>query len=173
MTLTIAIAPVRRSVTVGVGPARAFDIFANGIDSWWPKAQCDGASPFREMILEPFTGGRWYAICEDGSEKHIGRVLAWAPGRRLLLSWQIGMEGEPDPESASEVETNFIADGPHTTRIELEHRGFERLGRAGAERTRSSVEGGWPGVMAMYAEEVARRSHEPAVPEGRPAQMGS
>ena len=168
MTLTIAIAPVRRSITVGVDPARAFDIFANGIDSWWPKAQCDGASPFREMILEPFTGGRWYAICEDGSEKHIGRVLAWAPGRRLLLSWQIGMEGEPDPSAASEVEINFIADGPHTTRIELEHRGFERLGRAGAERTRSSVEGGWPGVLAMYAEHVAGRSHEPAALEARP-----
>ena len=116
MTLTIAIAPVRRSVTVGVGPARAFDIFANGIDSWWPKAQCDGASPFKEMILEPFTGGRWYATCEDGSEKHIGLVLAWTPGRRLLLSWQIGLEGKPDPDAASKVEINFSRPPPSSTR---------------------------------------------------------
>jgi hypothetical protein len=109
------------------------------------------------MILEPFPGGRWYAICEDGSQKHIGNVLAWAPGRRLLLSWQIGMQGKPDPDAASEVEIGFIADGPNATRIELEHRGFERLGREGAERTRGSVESGWPGVLAMYAEAVARR----------------
>jgi hypothetical protein len=35
---------------------------------------------------------------------------------------------------------------PDHTRVELEHRGWERLGDL-ADQARSSYEGGWPGVL--------------------------
>ena len=54
--------------------------------------------------------------------------------------------------------SQFIAEGPDTTRIALEHRNFERMGHAGGEKMRRDVEGGWPARLEMYAKEVAGQS---------------
>jgi hypothetical protein len=51
---------------------------------------------------------------------------------------------------ASEVEVRFVADGPRTTRVELEHRNFEALGKEGGEKMRSGVDGGWPGLLELF-----------------------
>jgi Activator of Hsp90 ATPase homolog 1-like protein. len=121
-----------------VDPARAFEIFTRGFDRWWPKklpadprkTLPGGApSPVEESRIEPFEGGRWYSRCEDGSETDIGHVLAWEPGRRLLLSWEFDAQWRPDATAASEVEVKFIPEGSNSTRVELEHRNFERMGR--------------------------------------------
>jgi uncharacterized protein YndB with AHSA1/START domain len=166
LSLTITIAPVRRSVLVEVGAARAFEIFTGGFDRWWPKkipadphkAARDATSAVKESIIEPFKGGRWYTRCEDGSEVDIGHVLVWEPGRRVVLSWEFDAQWNPDPRGFSEVEVNFTAEGPQTTRVELEHRNFERMGKEGGEKMRKDVEGGWPARLEAYAREVAAQS---------------
>jgi uncharacterized protein YndB with AHSA1/START domain len=169
---TITVAPVRKSVVVNVDPARAFEIFTQGFDRWWPKklpadpalAQRNAAaaatppSPVKESIIEPFLGGRWFSRCEDGSEGVLGHVLAWDPGHRLLLSWEFSAQWTPNASASSEVEVTFKAEGPGSTRVELEHRHFERLGKEGGEKMRKDVEGGWPARLDLYAVEVARQS---------------
>ena len=82
-------APVRRSVTVRSPQARAFEVFAARIGAWWPPTHHIGATPFRDIVLEPRVGGRWYEVGGDGSECDWGHVLAWEPPSRLLLAWQI------------------------------------------------------------------------------------
>jgi hypothetical protein len=52
--------------------------------------------------------------------------------------------------AATEVEVRFVAVEPDHTRVELEHRGWERLGDLAAQ-ARSSYEGGWPGVLDAFA----------------------
>jgi uncharacterized protein YndB with AHSA1/START domain len=164
---TITIAPVRKSVVVRADPARAFEVFAAGFDRWWPKklpadpeiARRMGAtSAVKESLIEPFKGGRWYSKCEDGSEVRIGHVLVWEPGRRLVLSWEFNAQWQPDASASSEVEVTFSAEGPGATRVALEHRNLERLGRDGGEKMRRDVEGGWPARLEMYAREVAGQS---------------
>lgn len=70
------------------------------------------------------------------------------------LSWHLNGEYEydPDPAKASEIEVRFVSEGPSTTRVELEHRYFERHGGTGA-RLHDSVggDGGWGGILAEYA----------------------
>jgi activator of Hsp90 ATPase-like protein len=63
---------------------------------------------------------------------------------------------DPDPAHASEVEVRFIAEGPSRTRIELEHRGFERHG-AGAGGVRGSIDAptGWTYVLELFAKYAA------------------
>jgi uncharacterized protein YndB with AHSA1/START domain len=155
----IHIAPVRKSVQVEASPQQAFEVFTVGIDRWWPNTHSIGAAPMRASVLEPFVGGRWYSICEDGSEVTVGHISVWEPGRRLVISWEINAQWMADPRIAytSEVEVWFIAEGDGQTRVELEHRAFERMGAEGGEKMRGDVDRGWPGLLQLYAGALAQR----------------
>jgi hypothetical protein len=161
MNRKISIAPVRKTLTVQVSPARAVEVFTLGIDRWWPKTHGTGSAPIRTSTIEPFVGGRWYATGEDGAEAVVGHVRVWQPGERFVVSWEINASWVPDAraEFASEVEVRFIAESGGRTRVELEHRDFERVGEGG-DKMRGQVDGGWPGLLDLFAQEVARRSVE-------------
>ncbi len=150
MTRTLTIAPVRKSLRVNAPQAIAFEVFTAGIDRWWPKTHHIGKSPMAAAIIEPFAGGRWYHTCEDGSESPAGRVLVWQPPERLVLAWQINGNWQYDANLVTEVEVTFVADGAGATRVELEHRDLDRLGDA-AEKFRAEVDGGWAGLLEMFA----------------------
>ncbi len=158
MNRTIEIAPVRKSVLVDASPPQAFAVFTSGIDRWWPKSHGIGASPIRESVIEPFVGGRWFTRHKDGSDVVIGRVRVWQPAERLVVSWEISSEWKPDPRPAfaSEVEVRFTPEAGGRTRVELEHRNFERLGAAAGEKMRKDVDGGWPYLLDLYAKDISR-----------------
>jgi hypothetical protein len=143
VTPTIQPAPVRRAVTVQANQAKAFEIFTAGFGRWWRRT---GAG----------IGGRWYEIGEDDVQTDWGRVLAWEPNGRLLLAWQIGADWRFDPDLVTEVEVRFIAEGPNTTRVELEHRNLERIGEAAA-RYRALIDSpdGWMDKLEKFAREIA------------------
>ena len=156
MSKTIRIAPVKKSIVVEATPQRAFEVFTAGIDRWWPKTHGIGSAPVRQSLIEPFEGGRWYSTCEDGSEVVIGHVRIWQPGARFAVSWEINARWKPEPRVAyaSEVDVRFTADGADRTRVDLEHRDFERM-EDGGESLRNDVDRGWPGLLALYAQQLA------------------
>src|ERR671923_224894 len=81
-----------------------------------------------------------------GGEEHgWGRMLVWEPPRRVAFEWHI--TGVP-----TEVEVRFTPAG-QGTRVDLEHRGFERV-ENGAER-RDSYSSGWVTVLGRYAAAAA------------------
>jgi uncharacterized protein YndB with AHSA1/START domain len=159
MNRTIEIAPVRKSVIVEASPPQAFAVFTSGINRWWPKSHGIGATPITESVIEPFEGGRWYTRHEDGKDVVIGHVRVWQPAERLVVSWEISAEWKPDPRPAvsSEVEVRFTAEPGGRTRVDLEHRNFERMGAAGGEKMRKDVDGGWPALLDLYAQNAARK----------------
>jgi uncharacterized protein YciI/uncharacterized protein YndB with AHSA1/START domain len=142
--MTDAVSPIRKELTVKTTPARAFAIFTDGIDGWWPREHHIGKSPMKRSIIEPRAGGRWYATSEDGTECDVGRVLVWEPPGRLVLSWQITSSWAFDPEFVTEIELRFTATGPKTTAVSFEHRLLERYGDA-APSVRQQIDGpkGW------------------------------
>jgi uncharacterized protein YndB with AHSA1/START domain len=159
MSSTTSIAPVRKGVLVKVDAARAFEIFTSGIDRWWPKTQGVGSSPIAESVIEPFAGGRWFAKYEDGSQITTGHILACEPATRVLFSWEFNADWKPDASAPSEVEVTFTAEEPGTTRVQLEHRLFERMGEEGGTKMRNDVEGGWPALLDLFAIQVAGQSN--------------
>jgi hypothetical protein len=71
-----------------------------------------------------------------------------------LLAWQISAtrEPQPDPEQSSTIEVRLVPDGAQRTRVTLEHRDFDRLGRGGADyRTMMASDNGWPLILGRYA----------------------
>ena len=110
------------------------------------------------LVMEPKVGGRWYELGVDGKQCDTGRVTAYEPPERVVLAWQLDERWhyDPDPAHASEVEVRFVAEGPSQTRVELEHRGFDRHG-AGADGVRGGVDAptGWTYVLELFAKYAA------------------
>ena len=158
MNTLLNIPPVRKSITVKAPPEKAFAVFTAGIDRWWPKAHGIGATPLRASVIEPFVGGRWYTTHEDGSEVVVGHVGVWQPPERFLVTWEISAAWKPDARVAlaSEVDVRFLADPSGGTRVELEHRNFERMGSPDGEIMRKGVDNGWPGILDVFAAEADR-----------------
>ena len=86
-TRTITIAPVRKSIRVKASQAHAFEVFTSGLDRWWPRTHSIGSAPVKSAVMEARLGGRWYQLCEDGSEATVGKILAWEPPHRFVVSW--------------------------------------------------------------------------------------
>jgi uncharacterized protein YndB with AHSA1/START domain len=149
---------VRRSITVEAPIERAFEVFTDGFDRWWPRSHhlIQGVA-MRTAVLEPKPDGRWYELNEDGSTCDWGRVLAWEPPGRLLLAWQItsSFEPEPDPERASHIEVTFTAQTPERTRVDVVHSGFERHADPAAGHEGVNGEGGWTTLLELYGAAVA------------------
>src|SRR5471030_1280102 len=158
MSPTVSIAPVRKSVIVKATAQRAFEVFTLHVDRWWPKSKGIGETPIKQSTIEPFVGGRWYTIFEDGREAVIGHVRVWQPGKQFVVSWEINSKWKPETRVAlaSEVDVRFVPEVDGSTRVELEHRDFERMGAAEGETMRAGVDGGWPGMLELFAKEVGR-----------------
>jgi uncharacterized protein YndB with AHSA1/START domain len=156
MSQTIQIAPVHKTITVNASQTHAFEVFANGIDRWWPKAHNIGEGLPLKIVIEPRKGGRWYSSHENGSEAVNGHVLAWEPPGRLVLSWEISAQWKSDPRLRSEIELTFIAEGPKTTRVELLHHKFETMGAEDGKNMRDTVDGpmGWSGLLDAFKKEA-------------------
>jgi uncharacterized protein YndB with AHSA1/START domain len=158
MSLAIKPAPVKKTLTVAAAPQKAFEVFTAGFDRWWPRSHSIGEAPLKTAVIEPRRGGRWYGLLENGTEAEWGDVLAWEPPERLLLAWRIGADWKYDPDLLTEVEVLFTPEGAGT-RVNLEHRLLENMGAEG-EGARASFdsEGGWGGLLQMFAAEAAKAS---------------
>ncbi len=149
---------VRRAITVPVSQQRAFEVFTSQLGRWWPREYSIGQSPMADFVLEPTIGGRWYEVGEDGQQCDTGRVTAFEPPARLALAWHLNgqFQFDPDPAHASEVEVRFVVEGPTQTRVEVEHRRFERHG-ADANAVLEGVDSqtGWTYCLDLFAKYAA------------------
>jgi len=159
MSNTVEEAVVRKSVRVQVPIERAFSVFVEQMETWWPATHHIGEKPFETIFVEPRVGGRWYERDVAGNLNDWGTVLAWDPPHRVTFSWHVG-PGHDQPDwvcdrdvaKASEVEIRFSAEGPATTRVELEHSKLERHGE-GYQKLREIFDGpgAWQEILLLFA----------------------
>ena len=140
------IAPLKISLVVQCSAQHAFDTWALRASAWWPRsATMSQAEGDLIVVFEPHQGGRIFERTPSGTEISWGQVTVWEPPRRLGYLWHIAT----DPASATDVEILFTElEGP-ATRVDIEHRGWERLGSRGPG-WRDTNQGGWDGVLPAY-----------------------
>jgi uncharacterized protein YndB with AHSA1/START domain len=143
--------PLVKSVSVDLPIDRAFQLFTRGMGGWWPldthsiaEDTRGGRVKAKDVVFEERAGGRIYETMSDGSEGTWGRVLTWEPPRRVVFSWKPNLTDGPH----TEVEVRFTS-AASGTEVELEHRGWERLGDAAALR-RAEYDTGWGGVLELF-----------------------
>ena len=130
--------------------AAAFAAWTERIDLWWPKGHSVSGEADVEVVLEPGVGGRIYERTRDGREIDWGEVTRWEPPARLGYLWHI----RRDRADATDVEVTFADLGDGTTRVDIRHTGWERLGVGGAA-WRDANRGGWAGLLPHYVAFVA------------------
>jgi uncharacterized protein YndB with AHSA1/START domain len=138
---------IKKELTVETSQETAFRVFSQKMDLWWPRSHHVGKTPMRKMVLEPKAKGRWYSTHEGGEECEVGFVQTFDPHARLVLVWQLNGEFRHDADLHTEVEVNFIVQGPQQTLVTFEHRDVDRLGKA--------VDGmsqGWGMILDLYAQ---------------------
>jgi uncharacterized protein YndB with AHSA1/START domain len=103
------------------------------------------------MVVEPWIGGRWYDRSKSGTQRQLGRVLAWELDHRLLLTWQLRMNQTFDPDLETEIEVKFTSTGTAKTLVTVEHRKLERFGLE-AEQAYAAFNGpgAWFGILDAF-----------------------
>ncbi|WP_282605501.1 SRPBCC family protein [Pelagibius sp. Alg239-R121] len=138
---------VLKQVVVNCSAERAFAVFFEQIDHWWPKAQhsvaaTKGLDKAPSVICEQREGGRIYETSAAGGEHQWGRIMELEPTKRAVFSWHVGRA----ETEATEVEVRFVPFNASESRVELEHRKWEVLGDS-AGATRENYDSGWDFVF--------------------------
>ncbi|HEY7431105.1 MAG TPA: SRPBCC domain-containing protein [Streptosporangiaceae bacterium] len=142
--------PLRMSFEVACSPEHAFRVWSAGFGTWWPADHTVTGKP-EEVVLQSGVGGRIYERTADGAEHDWGEVTVWQPPTRLAYLWHLGR----DRSGATEVEISFRAVDPATTRVEIEHRGWEQLGETGQEwRVRNQA--GWQSLLPHFTAAIEK-----------------
>jgi hypothetical protein len=119
-----ALPPVRKSVIVPLVPSDAFSLFLRRLPEWWPlSTRSVSLENAASCHVEPRVGGRLYERTRDGEQHTWGRFVLFDDGTRAVFTWHPGHS----EEQATEVEVRFIPVGA-STRVDVEHRDWERLG---------------------------------------------
>jgi uncharacterized protein YndB with AHSA1/START domain len=139
---------VRKTVTVALPPREAFELFTDGLATWWPFESHSTSDERPEtVVIEPHEGGRVYDRLPSGKENDWATVTAWEPPRRFAVNWHV-TAGSP----ATDLEVRFAPEGDGT-RVDLTHGGWERYGDK-ANESFGSYNSGWDTVLGRYVDKA-------------------
>ncbi len=143
------IAPLRVTFEVACAPEHAFDMWTSRIDTWWPADHTVSGEPRPQVVLECEPGGRIYERTADGVVHDWGEITRWSPPDHLAYQWHLG--GSRDQSTL--VEVHFVPSGPESTRVEIEHSGWDRLGESGIV-WRGRNQSGWDTLLPHFAQSI-------------------
>jgi len=148
MNDTLMIEVVRKTITVDCTIEEAFRVFTAEAVSWWPVESHSIHETVAEIVFETAVGGEVYEVSTSGEKGYWATVLDWDPPNRLVLAWNIlRADGSP-----TEVEVRLLPEGAGT-RVELEHRGWDKLSEGGRTK-RDNYDTGWDFVLSRFVDRV-------------------
>lgn len=139
------IEPLRLSYAIRCSTEHAFDVWTTRLSTWWPKGHSASGNPDTRVLLEPRLGGRIFERTPDGIEIEWGEITRWSPPHALGYVWHIAR----DRADATVVELTFVDVGDGTTRLDVVHSGWERLGAEG-QAWREANTAGWSALIPNF-----------------------
>lgn len=150
--------PVRQSITVAATRVHTFRTFTERLAEWWPldPFSFGGSARISTVTLDPRVGGEVVEQWHDGTARPWGTLLTWEPSNAFSMTWNV--TGEP-----TEIELRFVTLNPRLTRVDLEHRGWDRLTPEQLEAacalpggyTGGAFHQGWATILTALSEQVA------------------
>jgi hypothetical protein len=143
--------PLKISFDVACSVEHAFTVWTSEIGAWWPADHTVTGRPDLVVVLQSGVGGRIYERTAAGVEHDWGEVTVWKPPTEVAYLWHL----RRDRSDATEVTVQFRPRDDGTTRVHIEHRGWERLGSAGDE-WRAQNQAGWESLLPHYHDAIAK-----------------
>ena len=139
------IEPLRLSYEIRCAPEHAFDVWTSRLSAWWPAGHSASGDPKTVALMDARLGGRIFERTADGREIDWGQITRWEPPRLFSYSLHIGR----DSSQATEVALTFVDLGRGTTRLDIVHTGWERLGAEG-QQYRDANTSGWSALIPSF-----------------------
>ena len=158
MTLTSPSGPIFKTTTVVCDAERAFQLWTENVNAWWPAGHTRSGRSDSEIRFEPRPGGRFYETAPDGTELDWGEVVRWQPPKQLAYTWYLGSSAQQP--TLVEVEFKPLAEGG--TRVDVRHSGPERIGELWPVRSPSYFKA-WDVVLPAFQEWVMKAEVEDGV----------
>jgi len=136
--------PLRTVFDVQCPRTHAFEVWTAQLSRWWPSSHTVSGTSDVDILLEPKVGGRIFERTAAGAEHDWGQITVWDPPRRFGYLWHL----RQDRADATQVDIVFHDHGS-TTRIEIEHSGWERLGAKGPDLRDRNING-WKGLIPHF-----------------------
>ncbi len=144
---------ISREIEVGIAVDKAFSIFVEDINNWWPQEYTWSQEKLNEIKIEGWENGLCTEMGPFNFRCDWGRVTEFVENKRLRIKWQISPNREPvpDPESASDLHLEFVASHDSDSLIKFEHSNFENH-KNGAKKYREMMdsENGWDYILKRY-----------------------
>jgi uncharacterized protein YndB with AHSA1/START domain len=137
---------IEKSLIVPLPPARAFALFTEEMDRWWPKDTHSLSAahnrPADRVTVDLRRGGLITEHLAGGGTAPWATITDLDPGRLFAFDWYVGRT----QAEATGVTVTFVAEGKGT-RVTLTHSGFSVLGEKATE-TEANYRTGWDRVLA-------------------------
>jgi uncharacterized protein YndB with AHSA1/START domain len=142
---------------VDATPDRAFAVFVDEIDHWWPRDYTWAKENLDKIGIEPRYQGRCFEKSKNGALAVWGTVLAVERPSHIVFSWQIKADRSPEESEAtsSRVDIRFAQSADGKTDVLVVHRDFFRHGGDWEKyKTDMASKKGWPYMIGLYARAV-------------------
>jgi uncharacterized protein YndB with AHSA1/START domain len=124
--------PIIRTIEVPCNQERAFTIFINEMDSWWPLGKFTTTAftgkAAASIRVDAKEGGEIIEVSPDGTEYKWGTIKNFEPYDFISMNFHIP-HPEDDIKNRSLVEVRFTVLSENQTRVELKQSNWEAFGK--------------------------------------------
>jgi len=153
------LAPIVKTIEVPCSQEKAFNVFVNDMNLWWPKSKFTtsvmAGGSAKEIRVDVTPGGKITEINTDGTEYEWGAFKVLDPHGFFSMDFHI-----PSPDwkigDFTLVEVTFTVVDSQRTHVELKQSNWEALGEM-AESIREGYEYGWAPIFEQgYKEHCSK-----------------
>jgi len=157
--------PIVKKIEVPCGQAKAFKIFIEEMETWWPMDKFTvsvmAGGKAAGIRVEAKAGGKIIEVSADGTEYYWGTIKSYDPYSGFAMDFHIPhpdhMPCPPDHAGGGEtfVELSFVPMEGNRTLVQLTQSNFEALGEM-AVGVHGGYGGGWNMIfIGAYAQACA------------------
>ncbi len=122
--------PIVRTIEVPCSQEKAFGVFVNEMDSWWPLEKFSVSAMYggttKSLRVDPKQGGKIVETAHDDTEHLWGTIKSYDPYGSFSMDFHIA---KPEQHTGfTLIEVLFTALGDERTRVELTQSNWEALG---------------------------------------------
>jgi len=127
--------PIIKTIEVPCSQERAFKVFLNEMDTWWPLGKFTvsamGGASAKAIRVEAKQGGKIVEIGPNGTEYLWGTIKSYDPYDFVSMDFHFAPPGEK-VDARTLVEVRFTALGNKRTRVVLTQSNWEAFGEKAA-----------------------------------------